>query len=102
MHQFVLALASFTCFLTVNIFALFQDAGLAPYKDVGMSAAFIGTCVFMFRYFTNVIETKEAREKELIQLFLRFIAEHLSTKQHHTSTEAKELLQRLEDIHLSK
>ncbi|MBK8810732.1 MAG: hypothetical protein IPN69_08385 [Acidobacteria bacterium] len=101
MENLIMAIISFSIFLAFNVLALLQDFGLSPYKDIGMSAAFIGTCVFMFRYFTNVIEKKEAREEKMIQLFLNFIIEH-SKADGNLAVHAKDLIKHLDDIHLSK
>ena len=100
MENFILAILSFSVFLAFNFFAMLQEFGLTPYKDIGMSAAFIGTCVFMFRYFTGVIERKEAREEKMVQLFLNFIIEH-SKADGNLSAHAKELMKHLDDIHSS-
>lgn len=107
MQNVFFALLSFSAFTAINLIALFQDisTGLGPYagfKDVGMSAAFIGTCVFMFRYFTGVIEKKEQREKELIHLFLKFVAEHVTHSGKIGEEHTKQLLEKLDELHMTK
>lgn len=71
------AIAAVLSFSTYTALALFQSLAeasqLAIYKDVGMGAAFIGTCVFMFRYFTTQIEKKDAANQDMTNKFLQVI-----------------------------
>lgn len=61
-------------FLTYTVLAFWQaltTAGeFALIKDLGMGGAFIVTCIFMFRYFTKQVETKDQAMHEITEKFI--------------------------------
>lgn len=90
MTHFLNAFAAIASFGTYSLLALWQTAGITDLtilKDVGMGGAFIITCIFMFRYFTEQNNKKDETIKELTQKFVDI------TKQFaETATSNKNLL----------
>lgn len=67
-------------FLAYTMLAFFQNVGdLTIYKDVGMGAAFIATCFFMFRYFVGHIDKKDAQLQELSNKYLEIIQQKITS-----------------------
>jgi len=63
------------------LLAIFQTGygDLAVFKDIGMGGAFILTCFFMFKYFKEQIERKDAEHAELTKEFIRLVEKTIAT-----------------------
>lgn len=98
----IAAVLSFSTYTALAFFQSIAEAGqFTIYKDVGMGAAFIGTCVFMFRYFTTQIERKDSANQDMTNKFLEVIQDKT-----RTDAELKEqlltLVEKVEALHDTK
>lgn len=87
LHSFILATAASLSFGVFSVLALLQNLAEAghwsTYKDIGMGGAFIATCFFMFRYFTEQVKTKDEAHKELTEQFIKVIQDTVKNSQDH-------------------
>lgn len=65
MHNIFFSLISFVAFIGLGFWQSVTPIGdLTAYKDIGMGTAFIATCIWMFRYFTQQIEKQRTDHKQ--------------------------------------